>query len=259
MAKLRPSSHPRARAEPGRSAPAAKAKVPESGRPFRALVFDLDGTLVDSAPDIRVALNRTLAESDLKPVPLAAVRRMIGDGAEQLVARGYAAHGIALDGETLERRYRRFLRFYRGDSVATLSRPYPGVIETLATLEAAGFRLGVCTNKPAVATRAVLERLDLKRFFAAAVSSDEVAAHKPDPSHLRAVLDALGVEARAAVMVGDNRNDVVMAHAARVAVVAVAYGYPGRDPASLGADLLIERFDRLPAALRRLAKREPLP
>jgi phosphoglycolate phosphatase len=222
-------------------------------------VFDLDGTLVDSAPDIRAALNRTLAESGLKPVALPAVRRMIGDGAEQLVARGYAARGEALQGKALERRFRRFLEFYRGDGVATLTRPYPGVVETLATLQAAGFRLGVCTNKPAVATRAVLERLDLASYFAATVSSDEVAVHKPDPSHLKAVLASLDVDARAAVMVGDNKNDVVMARAARVAVVAVAYGYPGQDPASLGADLLIERFDRLPAALRHLRGQEPLP
>ncbi|HUC61646.1 MAG TPA: phosphoglycolate phosphatase [Alphaproteobacteria bacterium] len=259
MAKLRPSRSSRAKPKQGSGPRFRGLSGPESGAPFRALVFDLDGTLVDSAPDIRTALNRTLAESDLKPVSLASVRAMIGDGAETLVARGYRAHGVSLEGKALAKRYARFIDFYQGRGAAMLTRPYPGVVATLERLARAGFRLGLCTNKPAIATEAVLAHLGLAHFFAATLSSDEVASHKPDPAHLRAVLAALGVGPREAAMVGDNRHDVDMAHGAGVVAIAVAYGYAGGPPADLGADLLIERFDRLPAALKRLAARKPLP
>ncbi|HUI16158.1 MAG TPA: phosphoglycolate phosphatase [Alphaproteobacteria bacterium] len=220
--------------------------------PFRAVVFDLDGTLVDSAPDIATALNRTLAAAGRAAVTLAAVKTMIGDGAKRLVARGFAATGDGLGEAALERHYRDFLACYEGADAVALTRPYPGVIETLALLQSEGLRLGLCTNKPAQATRDVLQQLALAPYFAAVITPEEVGAPKPDPAHLGAVLAALDAAPADAVMVGDNANDVAVARAAGTAVVAVAYGYPRMDPHALGADVLIDAMSELPAALTRL-------
>jgi len=220
---------------------------------WRAVVFDLDGTLVDSAPDIRVALNRTLAEAGRPALSLDEVKLMVGDGARTLVERGFAAGGRRLDQIELERHYRCFLAFYEGPAAANLTIAYPGVAETLECLEAEGLRLAVCTNKPAGPTRDVLERLSLAPFFAAVVTPETVPAPKPDPSHLLAALAALGATPSAAVMVGDSANDMAVARNAGTAAVAVSYGYPRMDPRQLGADLLIDRMADLPAALARLA------
>ena len=227
--------------------------------PFRAVVFDLDGTLVDSAPDIRAALNRTLAEAGRPALGLDAVKLLIGVGARRLVARGFAETGRALDDGDLEAHYQHFLGFYEGAGAAALTRPYPGVIETLERLAAEGLRLGLCTNKPAQATADVLQRLALAPFFAAVVTPEGVAAPKPAAAHLLAVLAALDAEPGEAVMVGDNANDVAVARAAGTAVVAVRYGYPRMAPEALGADLLIDAMSALPAALERLRPRARMP
>ncbi|HLI14319.1 MAG TPA: phosphoglycolate phosphatase [Alphaproteobacteria bacterium] len=222
-------------------------------RKRRAIVFDLDGTLIDSVPDIHRTLNRVLDEAGRHPVGIEAVKLMVGDGARVLVEKGFAATGPALDAASLDRAYGRFLACYEGPETAGLTRPYPGVRATLEWLLDRGFRLGICTNKPKTATADVLDRLDLARFFDAVVTPEQVSAHKPHPAHLLATLAVLRAEPAEAVMVGDNANDVAVAHGAGVPVIAVTYGYPRMAPADLGADLLIDEMAALPAALDRLA------
>ncbi|HSE77021.1 MAG TPA: HAD-IA family hydrolase, partial [Alphaproteobacteria bacterium] len=139
----------------------------------------------------------------------------------------------------------RFLELYE-PRIARLSRPYPGVRDTLARLAGAGFRLGVCTNKASRATRRLLDDLALSRYFAAVAGGDG-PARKPDPKHLLAVLDALGAAPETALMVGDSANDVHAARAAGVRVAVVSFGYTTVPAAELGADALIDRFEQLAA------------
>jgi phosphoglycolate phosphatase len=218
-----------------------------------AVVFDLDGTLVDSAPDLLVAVNRLLAEERRRLLALAEVTRMIGDGAQKLVERAFTATGEGAPADLLGGLTRRFLDHYEGHATEQ-TRPYPGVPETLARLSAAGLRLAICTNKPEAATREVLRGLALDRFFAAVFGGDSIAGvRKPDPRLLLAAVGALGAKPDQAVMVGDNANDVQAARAAGLPVILRAGGYTSVAAAELGADAVVEGFAELPAALSALA------
>ena len=175
-------------------------------REIEAVVFDLDGTLVDSAPDLQTAINRLLAEDGRRPLELDEVIGMIGDGATKLVERAYAATGGA--GRDPADLTGRFLAHYEGNA-AVRTRPFPGVPETLAELGRRGMALGVCTNKPEAATREVLRDLDLARWFGAVVGGDSLpGVRKPDAAPLLAVLEQLNAAPAAAVMVGDNAERV---------------------------------------------------
>ncbi|MGE0715297.1 MAG: phosphoglycolate phosphatase [Alphaproteobacteria bacterium] len=223
---------------------------------FPAIVFDFDGTLVDSAADLRAALNGTLAEASLEPVAIDAVRRMIGDGAAKLVERGFAARGRPLDADALARWTARFLAIYEPIS-ADRTQPYDGVVETLELLASRGHRLGLCTNKPERATRLMLARLGLDRFLSAVVGGDTLAVRKPRPEPLLAALAGLGTAPAGAIMVGDNEHDVATAHGAGVPIVVVSYGYSRTPLDELGADARIDAFAELPVALDRLAVSRP--
>jgi phosphoglycolate phosphatase len=213
------------------------------------LVFDLDGTLVDSAPDLAAALNAALGEIGGRTLSVATVRAMIGDGTPMLVARGLAAAG--LPAERHADRLDRFLALYEADPIGR-TRPYPDVPETLALLRADGHRLAVCTNKPQAASLAVLRGLGLDSFFAAVVGGDVLPVRKPDPRHLLGTLAALGTTAREAVMIGDNENDVAAAKGAGVPVIVMRYGYARVPLAAIGADLQLDAFSELPQALATL-------
>jgi phosphoglycolate phosphatase len=215
-----------------------------------SLLLDLDGTLVDSAPDLAGALNRLRAEQGLAALALAQVKDMVGDGVAKLVERGLPSSGAAAPGDR-DRLVRRFLEIYEARLTAE-TRPYPGVVETLETLAAGGWRLAVCTNKPEAASREILEGLDLGRFFAAVGGGDSFAERKPAAGHLLDTLARMAAAPASAVMVGDSHNDVLSARNAGLPVVLVGYGYSRVPPAELGADVLIERFDELPAALEAL-------
>ena len=184
-------------------------------------------------------------------MPLVAVKVHFGEGIERLVEGTFATEGPALTQARVERLCRRFMDFYEGHR-ADLTRPYAGVVDTLTLLTDQGFHLGICSNRPYFATVEILEALDLKRFFREVLGGDSLnGVCKPDPRHLLAAIDALGVAAERAVMVGDSENDAGAAHAASVPFVAVAYGYAKCPLADLEADAVIERFSDLPEILRR--------
>lgn len=186
----------------------------------RIAVFDLDGTLVDSAPDLRTALNRLMAGLGLAAFDHAEVVAMVGDGARALVAKALAAREAPFTEAALDR----FLGDYTRHA-AVETRPFEGIPAALDTLAQAGWRLAVCTNKPEAAARALLEALGLATRFAALGGGDTFATRKPDPAHLRATLAAAGGTPEGAVMVGDHSNDVRAAAGCGVPCIFAGWGY----------------------------------
>jgi len=220
--------------------------------PPRAIVFDLDGTLVDTLADILNALNRVMTEEGLRDIAYAEGRVMVGGGARWLVEQALRDAGAGNDTGRLDACYARFLDYYLA-APAVASRPFAGVTETLARLGTAGHRFGVCTNKPHEITLRVLEALDLDRFFGAAVlGGDALAVRKPDAGHLLAVLGQMGAGPDRALMVGDSETDVAAARNAGVPVALVDFGYTARPAAELGADAVISSFGELPEIIARL-------
>jgi len=214
-----------------------------------ALLLDLDGTLVDSAPDLAGALNQLRAEFGLAPLALDAVKAMVGDGAAKLVERGLPPGSAPAE---LDRLVARYVALYHERQTA-MTRPYPGVVETLRSLSGEGWRLAVCTNKPEAPSREILAAFGLDGLFAAVGGGDSFAERKPAAGHLLATLARMAAPPDAAVMVGDSPNDVLSARRAGLPVIVVGYGYSRVPPAELGADAVIERFAELPAALEALS------
>ena len=213
------------------------------------LVFDLDGTLVDSVMDLRAALNEVLRERGHRALSRAEVKHMIGDGVPALVARALAASGA--DPAEASMALPRFLEIYEANPTQ-LSRPYPGVPETLATLRRRGYRTAICTNKPQQATLAVMQGLDLLPLFDGIAGGDRYPVRKPHPGHLLQLIAELGARPEASAMIGDNENDAAAARSAAVPLVMVRYGYARVEPESLAADALLDHFSELPSALERL-------
>ena len=213
------------------------------------LLFDLDGTLVDSVPDLAFALNEVLRERGRRPLSPREVMRMVGDGVTALVARGLSARGV--EAGELARALSRFLQIYEAHATDR-TRPYPGVVETLGALRARGYQMALCTNKPQRATETVLQGLGLSAFFDAVAGGDRFPVKKPDPGHLSRLVALLGGAPARAAMIGDNENDVAAARAAGMPALVMRYGYARRPPESLGADALLDAFAELPPALERL-------
>jgi phosphoglycolate phosphatase len=213
------------------------------------LVFDLDGTLVDSVPDLRAALNEMLRERGRRPLSPPQVKRMVGDGVPLLVARALAASGA--DPAEATAALPRFLEIYEANA-ARLTRPYPGVPETLTALRGRGYRTAICTNKPQRATIAVLQGLDLLPLFDAIAGGDRFAVRKPESGHLLSLIAELGAAPAECAMIGDNENDAAVARTVGMPFVLMSYGYARVDPESLTADALLDHFAELPQALERL-------
>jgi phosphoglycolate phosphatase len=208
----------------------------------RTAIFDLDGTLVDSAPDLHAAINRQMAARGLSGFALPEIVAMVGDGARALVERALAARGKPFDAAALEA----FLADYTAHA-AVETRPYPGILATLETLEARGWRLAVCTNKPEQAAREVLAALDLARFFAAVGGGDSYPTRKPDPAHVLATLRDAGGDPAHAVMIGDHHNDIAAAEAAGIPAIFAAWGYG--TPAMAGRALVARSAAEIPGLL----------
>jgi phosphoglycolate phosphatase len=208
------------------------------------IAFDLDGTLVDTAPDLMGALNTVLGEEGLPPLPLEAAPMVVGRGVRVMVERGFAVAGEPLDDDEFPRMFDRFIEHYVAH-IADHSRPFPGVLEALDRLEAEGAALAVCTNKRTDLALAVMDALDLTGRFKAVVGADQAPRPKPDASHLLRAIELAGGDPRRAVMVGDSINDVLAARNAKAPVVLVSFGYTDTPPGDMDADALIDRFDEL--------------
>ncbi|MGF1625975.1 MAG: HAD-IA family hydrolase [Alphaproteobacteria bacterium] len=225
--------------------------------PGPAILFDLDGTLIDTLPDLVAASNAFLAEHDAAPLPQERVQAMIGDGLLALAAKVMAAGGIRpQEPIAVALQALRFRQIYEGLGHG-LSTVYPHVRETLATLKADGYRLALCTNKTEAMAQEMLVRFDLADLFATVGGSDSFRARKPDPAHVRGVLDRLGVSAGRAVMVGDSANDVRAAQGAQVRSVIVAYGYGLQGALAAGPEMVVARFADLPPVLARMLAPAP--
>jgi phosphoglycolate phosphatase len=220
------------------------------------VVFDLDGTLVDTAPDLVGALNVVLEEQSLPALPLQLARVMVGRGARALIEQGFSAAGAPLDAAHAPRLFDRFIEVYRG-RIALESRPFAGVEAALDDLTGAGAVLSICTNKFTDLSLALLDALGLTRRFAAVIGPDLAPAPKPDPRHLIAAIESAGGRADRALMVGDSASDVGAARAASVPSIVVSFGYTEIPAEDLGGDHLIDHFSELPDLAARLMGGQP--
>jgi phosphoglycolate phosphatase len=223
------------------------------------VAFDLDGTLVDTAPDLIATLNWLLEADGLAPLPLVEARPFIGRGAAWLIERGFtAASGKppaeARKGELFDAFIARYLA-----NIADESRPFPGVVKAIEHLKGEGARVAVCTNKRTDLSRALLDALDMTRLFDAVVGPDLAPAAKPDARHLETAVALAGGALPRAVMVGDSATDAGAARAAGAGLVLVSFGYTEIPAAELAPDALIHHFDELPDACRRLLDACPEP
>ncbi|TFU06208.1 phosphoglycolate phosphatase [Polymorphobacter arshaanensis] len=215
----------------------------------RTLVFDLDGTLVDTSADLCASLNHVLRRYARPEVDPDTVRHLVGHGARALIQRGLALAGED-DPALVEEAVPYFLRYY-ADHIADGSQPYAGVEAALDELADAGVVTAVCTNKPEALARRLIGAMGWDRRFAAILGGDSLSVRKPDAAHVLGTIEAAGGAADSSVFVGDSSVDVAAARAARVPVVVVSFGFADIAPADLGADAVIDHYDALLPLLRR--------
>ena len=216
-----------------------------------SVIFDLDGTLIDTAPDLVATLNVIFAREGLAPMALSDARPMIGAGARRLIEQGLALQAAALKPADIDRLYADYLAYY-AEHIADHSRPFPGLDAALDALEARGCRFAVCTNKLEWLSVRLLDALNLSGRFAAICGQDTFGVQKPDPEILRRTVLSAGGDLAQAVMVGDSATDIATARAAGMPVIAVDFGYTDVPVTALGPDRVISAFDALPKAVLEL-------
>jgi phosphoglycolate phosphatase len=216
------------------------------------IVFDLDGTLVDTAPDLINALNFILAREGLPPVPLHSARTMIGAGARKLIERGLESEDRNVSPAELARLTDDFINYY-AEHIADASRPFDGLETALDDLKSRGHRFAVCTNKLEWLSKRLLDRLNLSERFAAICGADTFGVAKPDPTILRQTVARAGGEMSSTIMVGDAGPDVGVARRAGVPVIGVSFGYTEVPILDLKPDRVIDRMSELRGAIESLA------
>ena len=216
--------------------------------PTPTIVFDLDGTLVDTAPDLIETLNVVFAKEGLPPVDYATARNLIGGGAKAMLVRGLEAEGRAVEPAKLQQMFDDFIAYY-SSHIADRSQPFPGLVDALDTLAAQGCRFAVCTNKLEGLSRLLLDKLELTSRFGAICGQDTFGIQKPNPEVLRRTIAAAGGSLQHAVMIGDSATDIDTARAAGIPVIGVDFGYSETPVAEFAPDKLISHFGQLPDAV----------
>jgi phosphoglycolate phosphatase len=219
--------------------------------PPPTIVYDLDGTLADTAEDLAATLNWLLAKEGLAPLPVESAGSLLGAGARALIKRGFSASGRSLDSEATERLFGDYLEYYNAH-IRVHTCLYPGVDKALAAFDRAGWRQAVCTNKIEVSAKLLIERLGIANRFAFVCGQDTFGVGKPDAKPLLETIAASGGSRKRAIMVGDSETDIKTARAARVPVIAVDFGYTDGPVEQLGPDRVISHFDQLMVACEAL-------
>jgi phosphoglycolate phosphatase len=212
------------------------------------IVFDLDGTLIDTAPDLVDTLNVVFQREGWPPVPYETARNQIGGGARAMIARGVAAKGVTVAPAKVEQLFADFIAHYSAH-IADRSRPFPGLIEALDELASRGCRLAVCTNKLERLSVQLLKQLKLADRFAAICGQDTFGVQKPDPEVLRRTIAVAGGDLSDAIMIGDSATDIRTARAAGIPVIAVDFGYSDRPMSEFDPDRIISNFAQLQSAV----------
>lgn len=219
------------------------------------IVFDLDGTLVDSLPDLAAATNHALADLGLPAIPAETLRKAVGFGARRMIEDALVQRGAELAPPDIDRLLTRFLAHYE-PNIARESRPYDGAVAALETFRAAGARLAVCTNKRLALAEHLLAELDIARLFDAVAGRDSFPVYKPHPDHVRGAVRMAGGDLATAVMIGDTSIDIAAAKAAGIPVVGCTFGYSDEPLATLGPDAVIDHYSELETAVRALLARK---
>jgi phosphoglycolate phosphatase len=214
-------------------------------------VFDLDGTLVDTASDLVAAVNRTLGTLRLSPTSAGILKPVVNSGARAMLEAGLLHHGVSKSAAEVDVLLDAFLADY-GRNIAVESKPFPGAIAALERLKSAGSRLGVCTNKREHLARKLLKELKMDKLFNAITGRDTLPVHKPDPGHLIGTVILADGDLSHCVMIGDSEIDISTGRAAGIPVIGVGFGYSREPMAALKPDLILDHFDRLDDALARL-------